>query len=226
MTQRLFQGIQGSQTDQSSAGSSQQMPSQGFMTTEEPPRLPATQDDTNRTSPVVEMTWEQNNFVKLLVLPPAPREWTPSTQALDSRALYSMTIPRLIPATEFTRRQGTALRDPRMVFLHEALHGGVFGYQFRQTTTGNFFCIEVFESLVERSIAHGTHYALRRKLRLKSEDMKDKLMTLATSCGITGANESQVIARVCDALGDAVGHTSGLCIITYVWSMQSLSDVR
>ena len=177
--------------------------------TEDQPRLPATHDETTRTCPIVETHFEQNNCIRLLILPPSPREWTPTTNALDSRPQYGITIPRIIPPSEFTRRQGIAGRDPRLVFLHEALHGGAFGFQFRQTASGAFYCVEVFESLIERSIAHGTHFALRRKLRLKSADIQSKVMNLATCCGISGATETQIITRTCDALGDAVGHKTG-----------------
>ena len=117
---------------------------------------------------------------------------------------WQMTIPRVIPTTDFTRRNGLAGRDPRTVFLYEALHGGVFGFAFRQVSSGNFYCTEVYESTTERAICHAVHYALRRKLRFKSEDLRAKLLELAKESGLAGQDQ-QVIGKTCDLLGNAVG---------------------
>ena len=175
---------------------------------EQPPRLH--DEHVLNHHPVKKSEWKYDqtvgNYMELIVLPPTPKEWTPSTSCLDSRATYTMTIPRAIPATDWARKNGLAGRDPRTIFLHEVLQNSVWGYQFRQAATGQFFCLELYESLIERSIAHGVHYVLRRKMRLKADDIREKVLAMALRSGINTSTDNQAVSKVCDHLGEAVGN--------------------
>lgn len=175
---------------------------------EQPPRLH--EEHVLHHHPVKKSEWKYDqtvgNYMELTVLPPTPREWTPSTSCLDSRATYTMTIPRAIPTTDWARKNGLSGRDPRTIFLHEVLQNSVWGYQFRQVASGQFFCLELYESLIERSIAHGVHYVLRRKMRMKADDIREKILAMALRSGINTSTDSQAVSKVCDHLGEAVGN--------------------
>lgn len=131
--------------------------------------------DTHRTSYDRDENSRRSRFEDNL-----PSGWQPSATHYDTNQEYSLTLPRQIQSTQFSRKQGYAGQDIMDVKVVEVVQGGMSNWSLRLLANGRFASMEMFRTKLE-SIFASTMF--KELYRMKNEVDLPKI--ILSKCGDT-----------------------------------------